>query len=659
MSKCTVIKSRAAMAVCFAILLIITGLSGCGGGSNKPSPVPLDPVPHVVAYATPSLVENGSASTATITWSSTDSTSCSSSPTGITGTSGVFTTPTLTATTSYNITCAGPTGTASSKATIAFAPSYIVTPITTAATCSAYPENATGTVYYFCDCQTGSHPSCIPGNDRNNDGLSPSTPKQTIDNAAFYMSTKLSPNDTVKLCRGGVFNATTSLFIGSNRCTGTCNDLRDYSPPFGGTAKPVINSPSGRSLFSFSGNGGVRILKLKLQGGNPAAYADANNGFFFFNGSHDVTMCGLDVNGFDEAVAHNGGNTTIPSNTNIILTGSNITNSRRMGYMGAGSNLEISYNHWDGNGGTNTRDHTIYLASSELTASNVSVMGNLIHGQYGPTCLGVVLTDHGKFDYLTVANNYIDIDASASTGYCYGMAFGSGGYKSQVFNRHTIISGNTIINGGNTAIYMATCPDCIIENNLIVSNVPLGGFAINTGAEPARPLYNDDVNERNLIRNNTIWYGPNATVGGTGIRVATEGSGHVVVNNTITYVSSSSGSSGGFKCFDYPLTLTSYLFIDNNNCFSNATQSSWVASYGNFTSWRTTAPAFDTASSELNPLFSNPGTNFTPVTGPTPSPLLNAGTTSHPSTSTYSGKDLTGRARPTSPIQPAIGAFEP
>ena len=659
----SVVKSRTVLAVGFTVLLGVSGLASCGGSKGGDG---LRPYTTVYAYATPAIITSGAGST--ITWSSTNSSSCSSSPAGMIGndTSGSFTTPPLTANTTYTITCIGKTngqgqsaGTAFQNVTVVVASPSIVIPINNASACTAYPLRATGTTYYYCDCGTGAQAGCKSGDDRANDGLDPDHPKQTIDNAAQRMRTLLAVDDTIRLCKGGAFNTTGSLSIGSNRCTsGACNDLRDYDPPFGGTTKPVINSASGKALFSFLGNGGVRILNLRLQGGNPAAYGDGNNAFFFYNGAHDVTMCNLDINGFDEAVAHNGGSATTAPNPNIKLTGSYIANSRRMGYMGAGSNLEISYNYWDGNGGSSKFDHTIYLGSSDLTASNVSLIGNYIHGQYGPTCFGVVLTDHGKFDYLTVANNVIDIDASASTSGCYGMAFGSGGYKSQSYNRHTILSGNTIINGGNTGIYMALCPDCIIENNLIVSDVPLGATAINTGAEAARSLYNDDVNERNLIRNNTIWYGPNSTIGGTGIKVGLEGTGHVVVNNSVTYSATSSGSSGGFKCFEYPLALTSYLFINNNHCFSNATSTSWVAGHGNLTSWQTYAPGFDTLSKIDDPLFAVPGEDFTPVTGPTPSPLLDAGTTLY--SSAYSGIDITGKARPTAPAtHPAIGAFEP
>ncbi len=342
-----------------------------------------------------------------------------------------------------------------------------------AAACAAEPMR--GNVFYYCDCGTGAEADCVAGSDANA-GTSASAPRRTIANAAARFSA-LAANDTVALCKGGAFNSVGggSLYIGSNRCGAgvACNDLREYTPTtFAGTAKPIINNAAGAStLFNFDGNGGVRLLNLKLKGvisasGNP------NHGFFFYQGAHDVNMCNLDLDAFDIAVYNesNAGNTR-----NIKLTGSHITNTSSLGYLGGGDNTEVSYNYWDGNGSSNVFDHTLYFASS-TAITNMQVIGNSIHGQYGLTCLGAVMEAHMSVDGLLVKDNLIEIAPTANTGGCWGIEFGNlTGGTHPAYERHAIFSGNTIKNAGNTGLTVTGCPDCVIENNLIIIDTSQGG----------------------------------------------------------------------------------------------------------------------------------------------------------------------------------------
>ena len=77
------------------------------------------PLPVVTLTATPSSIASGA--TSTLDWSSTHSTSCTSSGSGGTGTTGSFTTPALTANTTYTVTCTGVGGSASQIATVTVA----------------------------------------------------------------------------------------------------------------------------------------------------------------------------------------------------------------------------------------------------------------------------------------------------------------------------------------------------------------------------------------------------------------------------------------------------------------------------------------------------------------------------------------------------------
>jgi hypothetical protein len=318
-----------------------------------------------------------------------------------------------------------------------------------------------------------------------------------------------------------------------------------------------------------------------------------------------------------------------------------------MGYLGGGMNDELSYNVWDGNGSSNKFDHTLYF-SSVKKLTNMRIVGNYIRGQYGTTCQGAPIVAHMAVDGLLVKDNFIDIDATAATEGCWGIAFNNiTGAEEPIYHRNAVFSGNTVRNGGSAAITVSSCPDCVIENNLVINEAPLEATGISVASRAARKNNTDDVNTRNVIRNNTIWFGPNANVGGTGIEVGTEGAGHIVSNNTVTYTASTTAKNV-FNCFSYPLALAAYSFINNNHCAS-AARHSWVAEHGNLAAWKTYAASagFDTLSINGNPLFVAAASNFTPASG---SPLIGAGNTLNKPVSDMSGK--------TRPNVPSIGAYE-
>jgi hypothetical protein len=627
--------------VCFAALLAAFGLTACGsGGSTSTNATSAPPgttsaTTTVTASATPALVAyNG---TAVITWSSTDSTSCSSSPTGISGTTGSYATPALTATTTYIITCTGPAGPASKSVTITVASSSIAN----AAQCTPY-RPLSGTTYYYCDCGTGASGDCKPGVDDSRDGKDPTLPRKTIEDAMTRFRS-MGANDTVALCRGGAFDAKAGLSIGTNRCGpgSACNDLRDYTPAWlTGTAKPkpTINSAAGNAtLFTVAyGEGGVRFLNLSLKGNN------TNGGLFFYNGAHDLTVCNTDLDAFGLAI-HSAG-AALGNPKNITITGNSITNSSNIAFLGGGDNVEISYNNWEGNGANAILQHAIYLGGT--SPSNVSVIGNNVHGQYGSTCLGGPFMSHGSFDSLLVKDNVISVDPSAVTPGCWGFSYGNNsGTTHPVFFRNTVISGNTVINGGNQGMTVSSCPGCIIENNVIIMNWSGGSTGLTVTTLARNATRGDDLSTANTVRNNTVWFGPNVTVTTTGIATNTEGTDHIIANNTV----SSMQASGTLNCFRHDLPLTSYAFINNNHC--NATgASNFERTRGSLAAWKsyTSAYRFDTESIAGDPKFSAPGTDFTPAVG---SLLIGHGITVH-----GSAYDITGKERLD---PPAIGAYEP
>ena len=526
--------------------------------------------------------------------------------------------------------------------TITFTCSVVSVPSSIAAVQATYVAMAVrGTPHYFCDCGTNASSSCIAGSD-SNDGLTTSTPKQTI--AAAISTLNAFPSgtaNTVALCKGGAFNSTAQNQLNNSNCIAgsTCFDLREYTPTtFTGSAKPIINNATGNSyLFKIVGSGGFRIMNLRLQGTYDTV-SGGNFAVFAYSGAHDIVIGNNEMDGFDIALDTDNGGTS-PIN-NILLTGNTITNSSTQGMLGGGINFELSYNYFDGNGGSNVRDHSVYLSTH--VGTGMRVIGNYLHGQYGPTCNGSMMVAHGEFDTLTVANNTIVQDNSTTTPGCYGIDFDNGGYPIGVWFRNAVFSGNTVINSGAAPLTVMGCPACVIEDNLIISDAPNAGgiTGIYAPLMAARTSPADDVMTAATIVNNTIWVGPNNTWGSTGINVGIEGTGYIIANNSVTILSTTMNGQSHY-CFNYGLATSAYAFINNNHCYTSVT-SAWEKNNGaTLAAWRTYSSGFDSASLTTAPNFVTPSStygayNFHPNTG---SPLISAG--SHANAPV---NDLTGTA---------------
>jgi hypothetical protein len=321
-------------------------------------------------------------------------------------------------------------------------------------------------------------------------------------------------------------------------------------------------------------------------------------------------------------------------------------------------------------------DHTIYLSAIE-GVTNMSLVGNYIHGQYGNTCLGVVLVAHGAFNYLNVTDNTIDVDSDKATGGCFGIGLGAtASYSAPNYFRHTTVARNTIKNGGAIALSVGNCPACVIEDNLIISDFAYGGShgtsqwmitGIALPNNPARTSPADDISTATIIRNNTVWFGPRVLGGATGIATGVEGINHIVANNTVVYSSTSAGQ--GVGCYSFGLPLSSYAFLNNNHCYSAAT-SSWrvtsnslgqivSGSHMSLPEWKkhTAKQGWDSKSVGGKPNFVNATSSlveydFHPNEDPAlRSPLLGAG--SQPNVPKYDRTNSTVFSK-----RPAIGAYE-
>ncbi|MFZ5523308.1 MAG: hypothetical protein ACOY9D_04385 [Pseudomonadota bacterium] len=516
----------------------------------------------------------------------------------------------------------------------------------------------TGTIHYYCDCGTGAEPGCVVGNN-NNSGLTTALPRRTIQQAQTDFAS-LSAGDTIALCKGGAFGISSALttFGSIGRCADTiaCNDVREYTPTTftgaAGSAKPIIYAASGiGSIFEFSGRGGVRILNLSLHGNGITTDI-----ILTYNQAKDIIIANNDIDGATNAgVDMNPHPVPTPawtaSQLRMTVVGNNITNNTVHGMYGGANSYTFSYNNMLNNGNDNQFDHQIYLGNADsMELYDFQIVGNYIYGSSVPTCDGGIIIAHGNLTNILIANNWLEIPG-AKTSNCYGISLNNyGGYPAPRHFRNVEISGNVIINSESRGITTAESPNAIIENNVIIYTSSSSEYYAIYAGEHARTTTADDLNTANVIRNNTVYFGPGVTGNAKyGVAVRIEGTGHIVSNNVV-YSAATSGTQ--LDCFYYPLSLASYNFINNNQCDTAGAAYVWELTHGaTLAAWQnyTSNYGFDANSiSGSDPLFTNAPTDFKPAAG---SPLIGAGNNISMST-----LDKTGKARSN---PPAIGAYEP
>ena len=542
---------------------------------------------------------------------------------------------------------------------------------------------------YLSDCQTGSAPGCVPGSDLY-DGTSPTFisgsqgPWQTTTKGAAWLNSQTSGTYTLALVQGGAWNAAAQAFAinlaGNTYCPAgqTCSEIREY-PAQGLGPKPVIYGPNLGTVATqlFLMGNGQRIMNLSLIGSGNGTTTSQSAFFLYCNNCsvHDDSILNVDIAGFDAGI-----NDAVPENYNLTIEGNHFIENSSFGYIGGSQNLNLNYNYFRNNGSNAVQLHAIYVASHAYI-TGINVIGNYVTGYFtgaGATlCTGGPFILHGSITNLVVSGNTV-IEPTNSADTCWGISANNltaapyGG-----FFRNALFSDNIVVNGGNSGLDVENCPNCVIENNLIIADNPSALTGIAAPPLAARTLITpctpsstvqcyDDPSTNYTVRNNTIYFTANANSGMTGITVGIAGSselqvGHKVYNNTVTYLAS---GVGGY-CFSYPLPLPAYATINNNNCFVPNSSYVWEKITGDsLSTW--TKTGFDTNSS-----ISNPGFNLSLYPyfsawsdNSLAYQLFNNGTTNifSPS-STLLGKgmagplfDITGAQR--SLTAPSIGAYE-
>jgi Right handed beta helix region len=517
-----------------------------------------------------------------------------------------------------------------------------------------FSASSTGTVYYVSDCQWGADSNCVVGKDSNK-GTSPSSPWRTCSKLIAQYNL-LRAGDTILVAKGSILDCG-SLKAGSNwvfntNCKGTNPCVIDsYTPPWasGDEGQPVLHNL--QLFFEDSGNAdhdeGYVVRNVELRGDSLGA---DTWGVFFYNDVDYVLLENLRISGYGIGVYCGDSNSPQPPNTDVLnehitLRNSTVTNNSSMGYLGGCPDFLIQNNVFDNNGfSTAMLNHNIYL-SSQTGSHDFVVWGNTLRRSavVNGLCTSASLVAHGQWSNLLIGYNRVEEDLGAAEARCWGISVDPGYGTAENF-RGTVIRGNQVVNVGNVGIGATSCPDCVIENNVVINEQSTGAFGISI---PDRERGSEDTPDNNItIRNNSIYLGSQVR-GGAGITITREGSSHLVVSNVIQYA----GKSPDWGCVQTTgLTKSSFEAFGYNLCYFSNSRGRWEVTAGASSNWKS-ATSLDSHSLVADPLFTSllRGPNYSLVLQ-SGSPAVNGG---HPTLSSTS--DILRTKRDT---KPDIGAYE-
>lgn len=551
-------------------LLFLVLVTACGESGNKSDPEPMDNQPPTVDAGEDQQLGSGQTavldgtaddsdgSIASIQWSQNSGSTVSLTSTDQLMASFVAPQVLSEETLTFTLTVTDDEGAVASDQV-----AVVISPISTSllpavgpdeAQCPATLADLGTTVVHVCDCQTGADSGCLAGNDANSGTAN--APLQTLSAAL----SAFNAGSDVAFCRGGAWQTSSSLYPDLSSCSveSPCvfSDYGDGSLP-----KPLIaltsqyeagiNIDPASDAVQWSG---FEINNLHL---SKTTFHDQGSGIFMYRNINDVSMNCLEIEGFGIGVyIHNNDLVT----QNVTLRDSVIHDNGVFGWLGGSNSALLERNHFDNNGYHNASSfqHNMYFSSisNDSVIRNNHLTGSALDAS--GSCQGPSLIVHsGQTQNLLIENNLIE--ETNPSGGCWGLNVD--GVGNGEIHQNAIIRGNVVRNVGNQSIGIASCVDCIVENNLVIQTK----FAGSTGiAVPNRPTSAPDAdNTGTILRNNTVYFAD----AGSGIAyyVGERGSNYVVTNNIGYHANPILMNSD--SCFNFDLSASAYDTVNSNLCF--------------------------------------------------------------------------------------------
>ena len=510
---------------------------------------------------------------------------------------------------------------------------------------------ALATTYYLSDCQVGATAGCIAGSSTN-DGLSAVKPKQSWSQLPTILG-----GDNILFAKGGAWvNASMRIFI-PTASVSTPVTWDSYSPPWGGSVKPILTEARiDYYLFKFDdggqkiADGGYTIRNLDLRGGGVMGVSTAAAAAIFtYWAVNDLLMENLEISGFKNGVfsAHSPKDLVNGwENYRITLRNSYLHDNSASSFLGGAADLVIENNTLDRNGATPVYDHDLYISSVTRGVIRNNTITRSVLDSNGK-CTGSVIVAHGAVEGMTIENNRIVQPSGGNLPTCFGIEISTGYDDAQgaEYFHDVVIRGNSIVNVGFVGIGLRNCARCVIENNALVWTGTGGNQAISMYMNTPSSL--DERGGSLTIRNNSIFM-QDTSGSPVAIRLLNEGTQHTVTSNLIVYGSTGASSATCFDTSTY--AIGNFAVFDNNLCFRQSGALIYSPAYSTLTAAR--LAGYDLRGLNVDPLLvaiPSAANNYNMAPRST-SPAINtgSGTLSAP-------RDITGRLRDAAPD---MGAWE-
>lgn len=511
---------------------------------------------------------------------------------------------------------------------------------------------ANAKVLYISDCAAGADAACVAGSN-NNAGDNPTKPRRSL--AGYSLKNFADGEHVIAFARGSAIEISGMLYPShlGKKATQTLV-FTDYKPVWGaGNALPIVRftssaeqaNPKAIGFNLINAGRGFVFRNLDIAGsGAPNYYG---TGLFLHRNVSDVLLENVTLRDFAIGI-HAANSDTNTRVENLTVRNSRIVNNHAQGFLGGGYNVAFENNLFDNNGFKGGyRYHNIYLSTY---AENMILRGNTLtnSAMVNGRCTGVSIVGHNHLVNTLIENNTI-VELTANYG-CYGIQIN--GYQSSTgvymgFDK-TVIRGNTIVLGqnGGLGIGVNACPDCVIENNVIVS---LGTSTFTGIAVPDGSFTSPGSKDKAItVRNNSIYI--NAPTGGTtGIAVNAPGSSDDKVVSNMIFLGPQSHVDA--KCFKTGgRSLSSYAAFSDNLCFREGGANRWSDRHDTLAA--ALAAGWADGSMNIDPLLDSvpSAANQWRMTVLPGAPVINAG-----NQALSASKDVLGKPRDT---LPDVGAFE-
>lgn len=436
--------------------------------------------------------------------------------------------------------------------------------------------DALGATYYFSDCQSGAHASCVAGDNSRSAATAQTstTPWQTTAAIATHLGgVDAVPAGTVfRFAQGGKWTSWTVQTENLNATAASPVAFEAYTPSWGGTARPwfVCGASNCLDFGNFGStdyDGGYVIRGLKFDGnGTTTTCISASQS------TEHVLVEGNEITGCFVNIQSN--QTTSLRNRYWTIRNNLIHHGIDQGLLGCFDHSVVEGNTFTNNatGEAPGFGHNIYAGASQGCV-NFAIRFNTLFGSGAGadgTCANGHITAHGGLDGLVVEGNKIE-STSVGAG-CGGIGINPAYTSAEPpeYCRNCIIRGNLIINAAAVAISISGAPGVIIDGNWMVQTV---SSTMSTGiSHPGRTsspggIFDDaydDADSAAVIRNNGCYFAsPPADAYCINFNGAATGTGLLMAGNLAHFAAAGTGTQ---RCFG-TISLSNFTAWNYNLCF--------------------------------------------------------------------------------------------